>query len=112
VRNEGFVEIFERPPVGMPVFSNDGVHLGHVASVEVRDGWFKVDAPQAPDFWLSLQEIQDVGERHVLLRIPRAEVRARKWEGPEPEPPMLSALGTDRDPETRDFAPGMKAGER
>lgn len=84
------------PAAGMAVFSNDGAHLGHVAETNAASGWFKVNTPQAPDFWLPLEDVQDNGPRYVLLKTRRTQVRARKWEGAEPELPSLSTAGTNR----------------
>jgi hypothetical protein len=68
------------PPIGLPVFSSDGVHLGYVREIDAADGWFKVDTQLEPDYWLELGEIQDITSGWVLLRSRRAEVRRRKHE--------------------------------
>lgn len=78
------------PLAGMPVFTTDGTHLGHVRDVDPAEGWFKVDAPQAPDFWLPLSDVQEVAARYVLLNKRRSEIRQTKWEGNEPKRPYLS----------------------
>ncbi len=41
---------FSNLPLGCDVFTMDGSKLGQVK--EVRDDYFKVDAPMRPDFWL------------------------------------------------------------
>jgi hypothetical protein len=80
------------PPLGMPVFSNDGAHLGHVAEYGVRMEHFKVDAPMAPYFWLPFEHIERVGPEYVLLRLGQREVRSERIEGDEPMPPETSPL--------------------
>ena len=72
------------PPIGLPVFSNDGVHLGHVSAIDSADGWFKLDTPLEPDYWLELGDIQEIAPTWVLLRSRRAEVRRRKHEAGAP----------------------------
>jgi len=87
----------ELPGAGLPVFSTDGAHLGHVAEVAADAGWFKVNVPQAPDYWLPLSAVVDGGPRYVLLKIRKSELKDVRFEGPKPELPGISALGTDRD---------------
>ena len=88
--------------VGWPVFSNDGQHLGHVKEIDEAAGWFKIDTPAAPDFWLQLDaiELQDKGV--ALLRLTHSQVAQEKWEGPEPRDTMLSPRGTRLDPASSD----------
>lgn len=68
------------PPIGLPVFSNDGVHLGYVRAINSADGWFKVDTQFEPDYWIELGDIKEISAKFVLLSSPRAEVRRRKHE--------------------------------
>ncbi|HMO96203.1 MAG TPA: hypothetical protein PKD27_08770 [Tepidiformaceae bacterium] len=44
---------------GLDVFTRDGTRLGEVK--ELRGEYFKVDAPMAPDYWLSLDCIRGGG---------------------------------------------------
>jgi hypothetical protein len=83
---------------GWPVFSSDGQHLGHVKEIDAGTGWFKVDAPAAPDFWLPLDAILEQERGVALLKLSHNEVREQKWEGPEPRDTMLSPRGTRLDP--------------
>jgi hypothetical protein len=39
--------------MGCEIFTRDGERLGTVK--EVRDRYFKVDAPMSPDYWLSTE---------------------------------------------------------
>lgn len=68
------------PPIGLPVFSIDGVHLGYVRAINAADGWFKVDTQMEPDYWIELADIKEIAPGHVLLQSRRAEVRRRKHE--------------------------------
>ena len=68
------------PPIGLPVFSNDGVHLGYVRAIDSADGWFKVDTQKEPDYWIELADIKEIAPGHVLLQSRRSEVRRRKHE--------------------------------
>jgi hypothetical protein len=86
------------PAEGAPVFSHDGVHMGHVIEADVDKGWFKVDAPQAPDFWLPLATVREHSPGAVFLSLTHAEAAEQKWEGGEPEDTMLSPRGTRLDP--------------
>lgn len=78
------------PAPGMPVFTTDGTHLGHVREVDAAEGWFKVDTSGAPDFWLPLSDIQEVASRYVLLSKRKSEVRQTRWEGNKPQRPLIS----------------------
>jgi hypothetical protein len=90
--NAGVEDAGKKLMSGLPVFTNDGAHLGHVDSVDAERGWFKVRAPQAPDFWLALEDLADVTPRYALLGIRRLQVRARRWEGGEPGLPRTSTF--------------------
>ena len=79
-----------QPTPGMPVFTTDGTHLGHVREVDPGEGWFKIDVQHAPDFWLPLSDIQEVAARYVLLKKRKSELRQTRWEGNKPERPLLS----------------------
>ncbi len=68
------------PPIGLPVFSSDGVHLGYVRAINSVDGWFKVDTQMEPDYWIELGEIREIASGFVLLQSRRSEVRRRKHE--------------------------------
>ena len=55
---------------GLDVFTRDGTRLGEVK--ELRGEYFKVDAPMAPDYWLSLDCIRGGGaavRNRVLIEI-------------------------------------------
>ena len=45
-----FQRTMQPPPMGTPVFSRDGEHLGTVK--EIRDTAFKLDVTGQPDYWL------------------------------------------------------------
>lgn len=68
------------PPIGLPVFSSDGVHLGYVKAINSTDGWFKVDTQMEPDYWIELGDIREIASGFVLLQSRRSEVRRRKHE--------------------------------
>lgn len=64
------------------IYSRDGRFLGKAVSFD--DGWFKLDTPNAPDYWLPLETIREVVEGQVVLRIDWAAVRKeRRHEPPE-----------------------------
>jgi|SwirhisoilCB1_FD_contig_31_15299032_length_712_multi_2_in_0_out_0_2 hypothetical protein len=75
------------PPIGLPVFSVDGVHLGYVRAINSADGWFKVDTQMEPDYWIELGDIKEITSRAVLLQSRRSEVRRRKHEMGAENPP-------------------------
>ncbi len=73
------------PPEGIEgraVYANDGRYLGRG---DVLDGaWFKVDAPQAQDYWLPMSSIRAVVHGQVLLHEDTATVRKiRRYETPQ-----------------------------
>ncbi len=58
--------LFDERIAGMPVYTLDGHEIGSVR--EVRDGYFKVDAPMQPDYWLREEDISAATGGRVTLR--------------------------------------------
>ena len=73
-----------QPSVGAAVFSSDAEQFAYVT--EVRGGYFKVDVPMSPDYWLSAQYIDHVSPNEVHLRIDRDEVDEHRLEEPGLDP--------------------------
>ena len=59
-------------PVGMPIYSRDGQHLGRVK--QVREGCFLVDVRLAFDYWLSRRCVAAVAGGHVRLAVDKRAV--------------------------------------
>jgi uncharacterized protein (TIGR02271 family) len=57
---------------GAPVVAMDGEQLGTVK--EVRGRHFKVDAPMAPDYWLSVDSVNSGSGGQVVLRFNKDQV--------------------------------------
>ena len=81
------------PPIGLPVFSSDGVHLGYVRAINSVDGWFKVDTQMEPDYWIELGEIREIASGFVLLQSRRSEIRRRKHEAGAENPQPTLEIG-------------------
>jgi|SwirhisoilCB3_FD_contig_121_85027_length_1459_multi_8_in_0_out_0_2 hypothetical protein len=73
-----------QPSVGAAVYSSDGDQFAYVK--DVRGGYFKVDVPMSPDYWLSAQYIDHVSPEEVHLRISRDEVDEHHLEEPGLDP--------------------------
>jgi hypothetical protein len=58
--------------VGTPVRSSDGEDLGEVK--ELLGRYFKVDAPMAPDYWLSRDVVRSSEQQQVVLGITKEEL--------------------------------------
>jgi hypothetical protein len=74
----------------MPVFSNDGVHLGHVQRIDTENEQFQLSAPGKYDYWLDLSTIDAVRTGYVLLRITRSEASYRGRASSDRSLPYLS----------------------
>lgn len=60
--------------VGVPVYSSDGVEIGHVSAV--RAELFKVTSGQAwPDYWLPHSTIAEAGITAVRLQYPQDKLK-------------------------------------
>lgn len=60
--------------VGAEVITRDGERLGHVK--ELRGPYFKVAAPQRPDYWLQLTWADRDADGHVVLEFTHDELHA------------------------------------
>lgn len=58
--------------VGEAVLCNDGKHLGQVK--ELRGPYFKIDAPQHPDYWLQLSVVHRDAHGQVVAEFAEADV--------------------------------------
>lgn len=67
--------------VGIAVKTADDKELGKIK--EVADGCFKVDAPMAPDYWLSNDAVTGASADGIKLKYSRDELDEAKQEGPE-----------------------------
>lgn len=63
---------------GVRVYSKDGKYLGDVSAL--REGLFKLDAPMAVDFWLSLDDVEKVEHGSALLRFGEGQLRDHRIE--------------------------------
>jgi hypothetical protein len=80
------------PPTGAPVFTRDGAALGEVA--EVAGTTFKVDAPNARDYWLSGEFVLQASAACVELDFDVENLDDYKLEHPAPvasDSPILDA---------------------
>ncbi len=59
----------ERVAVGWSVFTKDGQELGTVK--EIWGGYFRVDAPHHPDYWLQTQAVQASRDGQVTVEFDR-----------------------------------------
>lgn len=73
-----------QPEPGAAVFSSDGEQFAYVT--EVRNGYFKVDVPMSPDYWLSSQYIASATDGRVQLNITKTEVGDHHLEEPGLDP--------------------------
>lgn len=66
---------------GSHVYTRDGDHLGTVK--ETRPGYFKIDAPMAPDYWLRTDCIASAGGDRLTLAIDKGDVGDYKVDDPD-----------------------------
>lgn len=66
---------------GAPVVTMDGEQLGTVK--EVRGRWFKVDAPMAPDYWLSTDNVSSGAGGQIVLRFNKNRIGDFKMGEPD-----------------------------
>jgi uncharacterized protein (TIGR02271 family) len=100
---------------GAPVLTSDGNQLGTVK--EVKGRYFKVDAPMAPDYWLSTDCIRSASGQQLLLSVDSNSLDSYKYDRPgddESGSRMSRATGTiDRDSTaTTEFVDDRSAFER
>lgn len=74
---------------GTPVFSSDGSEMGLIK--EVRDDFFKVDAPIRRDYWLRRDEVAEAAPGRVTVSFEHANLNHHRYSDPAPAPPGLSA---------------------
>jgi len=67
--------------MGAEVFASDGELLGKVK--EISGDCFKVDAPLAPDYWLSIDTVQSVLAGGVLINFSTQDLDKVKRDAPE-----------------------------
>ena len=60
------------PGPGMAIFSRDGRRVGKVKAVQ--DGFFRVDARFAFDYWLSVRTIASLHDGAIELGINKAQI--------------------------------------
>ena len=80
------------PPLGAPVHTMDGEHLGTVK--EVAGQQFKVDAKYSRDFWLSLALVSEAAAGGVTVGCDASALDDFKLDGPSTvtsESPILDA---------------------
>jgi len=70
--------------VDTSVWTADGQQFGYVK--EVRTGYFKVDVPMAPDYWLSTSHIDTSNTERVTLVLAKDELDDHKLAAPGIEP--------------------------
>jgi len=80
------------PPLGAPVRTMDGEHLGTVK--EVAGQQFKVDARYSRDYWLSLTLVSEASAERVIVGCDASALDDFKLDGPSTvtsESPILDA---------------------
>src|SRR4029079_16713477 len=76
---------------GKAIVDADGRDIGRVK--EVSDGYFRVNAPLAPDYWLSTAYVDKDGDI-VQLSLAKHEINAHKLDRPAIDPePASESLG-------------------
>ena len=60
----------------IPVLDSRGEEMGRVS--DAREGYFKVNAPKAFDYWLPFDTIAEAGSDAIRLRITKDEAQTRK----------------------------------
>jgi hypothetical protein len=68
------------PEPGSLVVASDGKELGRVK--DVQDGYLKVDARWARDYWLSFEEVLSADRQKTVLIIPSDELNLYKRKKP------------------------------
>jgi hypothetical protein len=81
--------------IGLPVFSNDGFHLGHVKDDDPGLRQFKVDAPEKPDYWLPYSEVVSARSGYVLLALTRSEAIRDSRLSANRRGPYISSSGSE-----------------
>lgn len=76
-------------PVGLPIYTADGHHIGEVK--EVVGSAFKVNVSLSPDYWLATSCIADVDEDRYTLAIPAEQVH--EYHVPDPHDDELDDAG-------------------
>ncbi|MGK2965121.1 MAG: hypothetical protein ACSLFM_05900 [Tepidiformaceae bacterium] len=74
---------------GTPVFSCDGSEMGLIK--EVRDDFFKVDAPIRRDYWLRRDEVAEAAPGRVTVNFEHANLNHHRFSDPAPVAVGLSA---------------------
>jgi len=70
-----------QPSIGKQVMTADGKELGKVK--EISGGCFKIDAPLAPDYWLSTDTVSDATTSVLRLSLTRDGLDNAKIDGPQ-----------------------------
>lgn len=68
---------------GLPVYTQDGAQIGEVK--QVRDAFFKVNAPMQPDYWLPRSAVLAFTIERVTLRFVKDRLGDHKVEVPNGE---------------------------
>ncbi len=108
--------------IGSPVHARGGEVVGRVK--EVREGWFKVNAPGQPDYWLGAELVGSQDEGRILLTVDLDDLyRYKRYDFGRG--PTVAGVHTDLPPDYRpdttdsdaravpeDYVPGDTSDER
>jgi hypothetical protein len=72
-------------PIGVPVYTRDGTHIGSVK--EESNGAFKVNAPMRPDYWLSTESIESTDGGRYTLNIDENRLKDYRVRDPQDDDP-------------------------
>lgn len=84
----------KNPEVGCPVVARDGTALGTVK--QVHGGYFEIDIPNDPGYWISSVYIESSGADRVRLSLDRRETAEHRLHAP--------GLSSEEDPHLADVA--------
>ena len=65
---------------GMDVLSSDGYRLGLLKSISTERGYFQVDCPMAPDYYVPVEAVASVDAHCVHLRVNHSQATNMGWE--------------------------------
>jgi len=78
-------------PIGGFVFDSTGEEFANVK--ELSGGYFRLDVPMAPDYWLSRSYVASANEKDVHLSITKDEAGKHKLAAPGLEHPAVGEDG-------------------